>query len=164
MEETLHHIRDERAVRTYSWNIIILSSLGFLFGLFGIAVYLRNPVNFSTVTRDSLANFFNPRLYFTQSIIQIIIGAILITASVYTIKHSEKWRKVLIAGLILEILFLLVTPVINSGYIPNVDTKLQEWGSAKTRIVLWSFIISYCLAGFYILSALKFLKVKYLFK
>ncbi len=164
MEETLQLIKDQRAVKTFTWNIIVLSFLGFIFGLIGIAVFLKSQINLHSVPQDSLANFLNPRLYLFQSILQIIIGIILVMSSFYVLKLSEKWRKILIVGLIIEILFLLIIPVINTGHIPNVDTRLQEWGSAKTRIVLWSFIISYCIAGFYILSLIKFTRVRYLFK
>lgn len=166
MEDLLSQIKGQRTISMFTWNIIIIASFGLMLGLIGIALFLRKHMNFQSLPTDSLSNFFNPRLYLFPSIYQIFMSILLILSSIYVLKYYERWRKILVYGLIAEVLFLIITPIINISNVPNVDTNLGIWDNAKTRIVIWSIIISYCLAFFFALVVRKFSRgsIKKLFK
>lgn len=158
MKEILSQLKNQRSVKTFAWNIIVVASLAIIYGLIGITLYLLfmgNHIDFQTVPLNSLSSFLNPRLYFLQSIIQIIISLLLILCSKNVLRYYEKWRKALIIVMIITILFLIIIPIINIHNIPNIDTALESWGNAKIRIVTWSITTSLCLGGFFCIAIIR---------
>jgi len=169
MEQLLAQIKVKRTIQMFTWNIIIIASFALILGLLGTVMSIRMflvRAQFQPLPTDGLFSFFNPGLYLFPSVYHIAMSILLILASVYVLRYNERWRKILLAALIIEVLFLVITPVLNISKIPNLDTALGTWGNAKTRLVIWSVIISYCLAFFFAIAAMKFSRgsVKQLFK
>jgi hypothetical protein len=155
MEDLSHQIKNQRTIKTIAWNIIVIAFFGLVLGISGIIIYLRSHTDFQAIPENTLAHFFNPRLYLYQSIAQLVLNILLMWSSFHVLGYSEKWRKILIYGSIAAILFLIILPIININSIPNVDTNLETWGDAKTTIVTWSFIVSYCVASFFVWVIVK---------
>lgn len=170
MEEKAKLIKNQRTVKSFSWNIIFISFLGLVFGLTGVSTYisrLGTPyLDLPSSSVSDLAKFFNPKYYIVQSVITIIISSVLILSSYFVLKYYKKWHTILIYGLIAAGIFLIITPIFTAANFPNLDTTLEIWGSAKIKIVTWLFLISYLMAGYFIIAVLKLSReeVKQLFK
>ena len=160
MEETFNLVKNQRSVKSFSWNIIILSFTGFILGLFGIVWYLfkirTTYLDMSSVSLNSLVQLFNPANYIIQSIFQIGISVMFMFSAYYVLEYSEKWRKRLVYGLIVSSLFLILAPIFSLNNIPNLDVPTDEiWGGGKIKMVSWVFLTTYLTAGYFIIAALK---------
>jgi len=160
MEGALNQVKNQRSVKSFSFNIIIISVAGFVLGFLGIVWYLLKLRSaypeMSSLPLNGLVQFMNPGNYIIQSLFQIGISIVLIYSSYYVLKYSEKWRKILVYGLIASSLFLIIAPFFNTGNIPNLDLPTNEiWGGAKVKIVTWLFLTTYLTAGYFVLIALK---------
>ncbi len=170
MKDLIRKLKYQRSIKSYSINIIVISSFGFVWALLGIIwffVKLDSPyMNLPETDIHSIANLFNPKYYLIQSIFMIAIAALLIISSYNVLKYSARWKRVLQYALVAQIVFLIVAPILNIDRIPNLDTNMEIWGPAKTKIAIWSVEVSYLIAVYYLFALLKFSQegVKRLFK
>lgn len=157
---TMEKIKYERKIKSIILSIIIISVLGLILSIMGLLMYLNTSIDTNTISKNSLANIYNPNNYLVQSYLQLVLSIILIYSSYHVWKNSDLWRKIFVVELYLAALFLFIMPWFNISNITNLGTQQQTWGDAKIRLVFWLIFTTYTVGIFFIYSAIYFSKEK----
>lgn len=166
MEVSVSQEKKQELVKALSWILLIVSAL-FLFlniffskgystmlSMFGISKLYNPPLEFN----------FNLYLFITQFLIEMLLCVVIFISAIYVLKYNNMWRKVLVYALIVSIVFLFVSPIISYYNCPLL--KIEYFSerdqmivnASKTSRLVWSYIGSLLVAGFFSYVIMKLSK------
>lgn len=161
METVVLQNNNRDTIKVFSWILIVISTIGLLSSLF-----VSNGYS-SMITMQSITKNFDPpiginfTLYFIQNAVGILLCVVVFISAAFVLKYNNRWRKMLVYGLIISIIFLMISPIINYY---NIDNVLV--GVNKIQRLIGYYFLSIILSAFFIYVIIKLSKqeVKLLFK
>lgn len=161
MEAAALEKKNQELVKILSWILIIISTLVLLRSIFFSHGYS------SMITMNLVTKNFDPplginfTLYFVQNAIELLLCVVVFVPATFVLKYSDRWRKVLVYGLVVFIIFLMVSPIISYYNIDNVIV-----GVDKIPRLIWRYSLSIILSAFFVFVIIKLSKeeIKLLFR
>ncbi|GBD90441.1 hypothetical protein BMS3Abin04_01158 [bacterium BMS3Abin04] len=164
--------REQKYVQIFSWILIVGSILIFLKALLALNGYA------GMINMQQLSKNFNPSiqmnftLYFVLSGIELLLSILIFISAVFVLKYSDLWRRILIYGLILAILYLVIFPILYYNNFMMRDTMMikgmekEMLKLAKSSFLIWSYFWSVIVSIFFVfvIKKLSNEKTKELFK
>ncbi|MFA5804959.1 MAG: hypothetical protein WC879_09960 [Melioribacteraceae bacterium] len=161
METLVLQKKNQEVVNIFSWVLIVISAFVLLRSILFLNGY-SSMIKMQLITK----NFDPPvginfTLYFIQSGLELLLSIVVFVSATFVLKYSNRWRKVLVYGLIISIIFLMVSPIISYYNIDNVIV-----GVDKIPRLIWRYSLSIILSTFFIFVIIKLSKeeVKLLFR
>lgn len=166
MELDLSQEKKQNLVKVLSWILLILSALILFLNLFFSEGYsaMLSMLGISKLYDPPLEFNFNLYLFITQFVIEMLLCVVVFISAAYVLKYNNKWRKVLVYALIVSIVFLFVSPIINYYNLPLLkieyysERDLVIVNASKTSRLLWSYVGSLVLTGFFSYVIMKLSK------
>jgi len=172
MNELNQISKEQKYVKIFVWILIVGSVLIFLKALLALNGYA------GMINMQQLSKNFDPpiqmnfTLYFVLSGIELLLSIIIFVSAVFVLKYSDLWRKVLIYGLILSVLYLVISPIIYYNNFLMRDTIMLRGmeknmlSLAKSSFLIWSYFWSVVISIFLVvvIKKLSDQKTKELFK
>lgn len=166
MELDLSQEKKRELVKVLSWILLILSALFLLLNIFFSEGYsaMLSMLGISKSYDPPLEFNFNLYLFIIQFVIEMLLCVVIFISAAYVLKYNNKWRRVLIYALIISIVFLFVSPIINYYNLPFVKIEYYSErdqvivNASKTSRLIWSYIGSLVLAGFFSYVIMKLSK------
>lgn len=166
MEVDLSKEKKQNLVKVLSWILIIVSALFLFLNVFFSKGYstMLSILGISKLYNPPLEFNFNLYLYIIQFVIEMLLCVVVFISAANVLKYNNKWRKVLVYTLIVSIVFLFVSPIIdyynlslyNIEYYSEKDQVIVN--ASKTSKLIWSYIGSLALAGFFSYVIMKLSK------
>jgi len=169
MEPLANEEKNQKVVKVFSWILIVLSTLVLLRNLFLSQAYSSAIIIQSTTRKFDPPLGVNFTLYFIQHAVEFLLCIVVFVSATFVLKYKNLWRNVLLYGLIISIIFLMISPIINYYNIPGYVESIGGGGYinvSRTSILIKSFAWSIIISAFFIVVILKLSKeeVKLLFR
>lgn len=164
METLVLQEKNRKVIKIFSWILIIISTIVLLGDLSA-----SNGLS-AMITLQSITKKFDPpvqinfTLYFTQYAVGLLLCVVIFISATFVLKFRERWRKVLVYGLITAIIFLMISPIINYYNYPVVKVASpssipKHWiYLSKASILIRSYFWSIVLSAFFIVVIMRFSK------
>ena len=173
METLVSQEKNQKLVKVLSWILIIITTLLIVRNIFGLFFYSYIIKQLSHYPDSpSHAATINYAIFLIENAIELVICSVLFVSSIFVLKFSNTWRKVIVYGLITAIIYLIVFPLINYYNsqsllsIPNKTFGKEIFSVSLTSLLIRSYAISILLFGFFAFLIAKLSKneIKLLFK
>lgn len=174
MEGYSHIEKNQKTIRVFSWIIIIAATLSLFIGVFGLITSpnASSMHEYTKIITTSVGIKINSYVNIMLDSIKILINALLVFSAVFLLRYKETWRKQVILWLIIAIIYLMISPLLNYIYFPqinfynmkNIPINIRKIARIHTLMsaYLWSIIWTV----FFIVVIVKLNKkeIKLLFK
>ena len=173
MEENLLLEKNKKTVRVFTLILLIASALVLISAIFGL--FSSSFVNSFLENSKLLTNKVDIHINQTPVIIlltlKLIISAYIVLSAIFVLQYKETWRKQIVVGIILAMLYMLTSPLINYFNFPQInfhnspDIPKNLTDAARTMSLLIGYLWSIAWSVFFIISIVKYNKkeIKLLF-
>ena len=177
MEDDVLLAKNQKSVKIFSWIIIIASGLALFSGISGLvsSSFANSILGDFNMSSNKVNMHINEIPGIIMNLIKILICALIVLSAIFVLQYREIWRKRLLIGLILAIIYMMISPLIsylnfprihfsNFGNMPANVGNMEEL--VKTMTLMFGYLWSIAWSVFFIITIVKFNKseIKLMFK
>ncbi len=161
MEENIVTVKNQKTVKTFTWIILIASGLVFVAAMFGMFTSsFLNSIMASTKIASSV--HLNATAILILDFWRMLISGYIILSAVFVLQYREVWRRQIIAGLILAILYMIISPIVTYYSFPQINFAGSDsmqagiMDAAKTAGMLFQYFWAVAWSVFFIVAIFKY--------
>ena len=173
MEENILIQKNQKTVKIFTWIILVASALVFFSAVLNLfsSSFVGSFLEGIMMRSKGIDIRYNETPYIILASLKLIISAYIILSAVFVLQYKEIWRKQIIVGIILAILYMLVSPLIYYYNFPQIhittsdDSEMNVIAIVRKMALVWGYFWSIAWSIFFIVSIVKYNKreVKLLF-
>lgn len=166
MEENILLEKSQKTVKIFTLILLIASVLVFISAALGLfsSSFASSFLENSKILSNKVDIHINETPIVILLTIKLIISAYIILSAIFVLQYKEKWRKQIIAGLILAMLYMLTSPAINYYNFPQIhfqqsnNMQINMMDAARTMSLIIGYLWSIAWSVFFIIAIIKYNK------